>query len=128
MSERALPGRDRHTRVACLDEPGAGGACHQYAVQDVTDTDSDGRGRVLGFVSFQDGPIGEVGVNGVHNEDLLAIVVDRLQHFQAGEFRCRENAIALTKIEEALLWLGSRTKRRSDAGVEGTHEKMEGEG
>jgi len=42
-----------------------------------------------------------------------------LQEFKAENF---ENAIAITKLEEALLWLNSRTKRREQAEVEGTHE------
>ena len=53
-------------------------------------------GAALATVLFQDGPVAEVGVNGCHNEDLIAIVIDRLQHFQRGDFACRENALALT--------------------------------
>lgn len=39
-----------------------------------------------------------------------------------GEFKCRENACAITKIEEALLWLRKRTMGRENRSVEGTHE------
>lgn len=59
-------------------------------------------------IKFQKGSIEEAGKNGCHNEDLLMIVLDRLQAFQEGELKCRENAIAITKIEEALLWLEKR--------------------
>lgn len=76
---------------------------------------------VLGVIHFQEGPIKECGVNGVCNEDLLNIVIDRLEHFQNSEFNCRENAIAITKLEEALLWLRKRTMSREQRGVEGTH-------
>ena len=41
----------------------------------------------------------EAGKNGIHNEDLLVIVIDRLRGFQSGPFKCRENAIAITKLE-----------------------------
>lgn len=71
-------------------------------------------------LNFQVGPIGEVGVNGVTNEALLAIVLDRLGFFQQGEFKCRENALAITKIEEGMLWLFARTLARIHRGVEGT--------
>ena len=54
------------------------------------------------------------------NEDLIAIVIDRMQGFQSGQFKCRENAVALTKLEEALMWLRKRTQDREDRGVEGT--------
>jgi hypothetical protein len=74
-------------------------------------------------IDFQEGPIKEVGVNGVTNEDLLAMVLTRLEHFQESDFRCRENAIAITKIEESLLWLKKRTLDRETRNVEGTHIK-----
>jgi hypothetical protein len=74
-------------------------------------------------VHFQEGPIKECGVNGVCNEDLIAMVICRLEHFQKSEFNCRENAMAITKLEEALLWLRKRTMGRENRGVEGTHEK-----
>jgi len=76
----------------------------------------------LAEINFQNGAIKEVGVNGVMNEDLLAMVIVRLQHFQDTEYACKENAMAITKLEEALLWLRKRTMGREQRGVEGTHE------
>lgn len=102
--------------IKVIDEPGAGGANHQYQV-----TTPDG--RVNMHIDFQNGPINENGVNGVTQEVLLAIVIDRLRAFQAGQFACRENALALTKIEEAQHWLLHRTRQRMARGVEGTHQK-----
>ncbi len=78
--------------------------------------------RILKTIEFQYGPILEAGVNGVMDENLLAIVRHRLQEFQKGEFSCRENAIAITKLEEALLWLNKRKADREARGVEGTHK------
>jgi len=51
-------------------------------------------------------------VNGISNEALLAIVEDRLKGFQSGQYACRENALALTKLQEAMMWLHSRTRER----------------
>lgn len=79
--------------------------------------------KPLGIIDFQEGPIKECGVNGVCNEDLLAMVICRLEHFQNSEFSCRENAVAITKLEEALLWLRKRTMGRENRGVEGTYIK-----
>ena len=73
-------------------------------------------------IHFQEGPIKECGVNGVCNEDLIAMVICRLEHFQKSEFACRENALAITKLEEALLWLRKRTMSRENRGTEGTHK------
>lgn len=72
-------------------------------------------------IHFQEGPIKECGVNGVCNEDLINMVIERLEHFQNTEFKCRENALAITKLEEALLWLRKRTMSREQKGIEGTH-------
>lgn len=77
----------------------------------------------LAEIHFQEGPIKENGVNGVMNEDLIAMVITRLEHFQKSEFACRENALAITKLEEALLWLRKRTIGREKRGVEGTNIK-----
>jgi hypothetical protein len=77
----------------------------------------------VGEVNFQCGPIKEVGVNGVMNEDLIAMIITRLEHFNQSDFRCRENSMAITKLEEALLWLRKRTIGRENRGVEGTHIK-----
>lgn len=76
---------------------------------------------LLAEIHFQEGPIKECGVNGVMNEDLLVMVIRRLEGFQNSEFKCRENACAITKLEEALLWLRKRTMGRENRGVEGTH-------
>lgn len=73
-------------------------------------------------IRFQDGPIQEHGVNGVGIENVLEVCRVRLQMFQEGPFKCRENALAITKIEEALLWLGARTALRQEQGVEGTNQ------
>ena len=87
------------------------------------DAKDDSPAGEFGHVQFQNGPVKEFGVNGCHQEDLLAIVIDRLQSFQAGEFSCRENALALTKLEEAMHWLNHRTNARIARGVEGTNTK-----
>ena len=71
-------------------------------------------------VNFQEGPIKENGVNGVCNEDLIAMVIARLESFQQSPYSSRDNAMAITKLEEALLWLRKRTIGRENRGVEGT--------
>jgi len=73
-------------------------------------------------IKFQEGPIKERGINGCHNEDLIAIVIDRLQSFQESSYECKENAMAITKLEEALLWLRKRTDDRIKRNVEGTSQ------
>lgn len=110
--------------IDVLDEPGQGGACHKYMVQPINQSNNQPSGAVNPFtIHFQNGPIKDFGVNGCQQEDLLVIVIDRLQSFQAGAFACRENAIALTKCQEALMWLEKRTADRKKRGVEGKNMK-----
>ncbi len=118
---------DDPIEIEVIDEPGNGGACHIYRINQGPPP-SEGhdpmseRPSPYTDIHFQNGPIGEVGINGIDNESLLAIVEHRLQGFQSGSYSCRENAIALTKIQEALHWLHHRTSGRIDRGVEGTSE------
>ena len=93
-------------------------APHHFDVATATEPQN-----VLCKVDFQEGPIKENCVNGLCNEDLIAMVICRLEHFQKSEYACRENALAITKFEEGLLWLRKRTMGREQRGVEGTSGK-----
>ena len=117
----------RAIRITC-DEPSPNGgkASHSYelVVQRGSTSSGDPSSPTdVTVIRFQDGPIREVGVNGVTMEALLAILADRLRGFQSGPYACRENALALTKLEEARMWLNERTRERAARGVDGTHEK-----
>lgn len=57
--------------------------------------------------------------DGTTNEELLAVLIDRL-YFLKKKLPSRETSCAITKAEEALLWLNKRTADRKDRGVEGT--------
>ena len=115
-------GTNEAIRITAEDEPGCGGANHKYHCTKYQQSDDKAPGFCY-VIDFQNGPIAEVGVNGITNEVLLAILIDRLQGFQKGDFACRENALALTKLEEGAHWLNHRTQARIARGVEGTHQK-----
>jgi hypothetical protein len=119
------PANDRLT-IRVMDGPGAGGAHHRYDIcgyDDSLNPSTPEHDEIVPGVTilFQNGTIPDAGVNGVTHEALLAIVADRLRSFQAGPYSCKENACALTHIEEALHWLHWRTLKRMQRGVEGTH-------
>jgi hypothetical protein len=116
-------------KIVVLDEPGAGGANHRYNIdwydglkRDLPDSKNTAS-RAECFIGFQDGPIKEMGVNGVTQEALLAIVIDRLRSFQAGPFACQDNEDALRACQVALGKLQQRTLARIKRGVEGTNQK-----
>ena len=107
------------------DEKAEGGASHLYAIKYAGPATCAGQygeniyPDVDVRIHFQKGAMKEVGFNGISDEALIAIVIDRLRGFQSGPFSCRENALALTKLEEAMMWLDHRTRDRMARGVEG---------
>lgn len=123
------PANDK-LQILATDAPGSGGANHLYQITGFnTETNEScpfkeryGKPSDHTTILFQNGPIGEKGVNGITQEVLLAICIDRLRSFQAGKFACRENAVALTHLETAQMWLQKRTRDRMTRGVEGTHK------
>lgn len=71
--------------------------------------------------TVQSGPIKEFGVNGCQIDDVIAWAKEKIEVFQQA-FPCRENAIVLTKLDEALLWLMKRKMDREKRGVEGQNK------
>lgn len=64
------------------------------------------------------GPLKTVN-DGTTNEEVLRVLIDRLR-VMGNKVASRENSIAITKCEEALMWLEKRTQDRKSRGVEGT--------
>lgn len=134
ITDHVLPGLNEAITISVLDEPGQGGACHEYALN-VTAEKLPSYAEALKVlpngsvtfnactIRFQNGPIKEFGVNGISQEALLAIVIDRLRSFQAGDYACPDNAEALAHLQGALKCLQRRTRERMARGVEGTNIK-----
>ena len=72
--------------------------------------------------TIQDGPVRESGVNGCQVDTLIHAAKEILSGLNKN-FPCRENAIAITKLDEAIHWLDHRTKDREERGVEGRSEE-----
>lgn len=126
ITDHKLNGLNDALQITVLDEPGQGGACHEYVIDLMAEpgaTPAITSETTRTFINFQNGPILEAGINGVSGEALVAVVIDRLRSFQAGPFACRDNAVAITKLEEAMMWLQKRTRDRLSRGVEGTNQK-----
>ena len=109
--------REKLNTIFATDEKGNGGAYHNYLI-DL----QDGNKQVP--IDFQNGARKlPDSIHGVLDTDLLEICRHRLQCFQEGPFASRENAIALTHIEEALMWLNRRVEDRIERNVLGTNNK-----
>lgn len=71
-------------------------------------------------IGFQNGPVKEVGVTGVQNEHLLAILIHRTKILNE-RFPCEQNETALRHMKLAINAFQSRTADRTSRGVEGTN-------
>lgn len=113
--------REKLNDVYSLDEKGSGGAHHKYLICEEGGNEHEG---VFAEIHFQNGARKEsTSIHGVIDTDLLEIVRDRLKAFQAGPFSSRENACALTHIEEALMWMNRRVEDRIERDVLGRSKK-----
>lgn len=113
-------------------ETGVGGASHDYMIVKAGSAKYDEKENtltinpedILETIRFQEGARKDANaVHGVLDSDLLEIVRDRLRGFQNGKFATRENACALTHIEEALMWMNKRVEDRIERNVLGTYNK-----
>jgi hypothetical protein len=62
---------------------------------------------------------GKLVHDGITNEELLLVLLDRMRYLQ-GKLPCRENSLAITKLEEARFWLHDRTRKRVAQKIETT--------
>ena len=112
--------RENLNLVYAVGEKGNGGAYHKYMI--VADKGLMEPKEMI--IEFQHGPrLSPEAEHGVVTSDLLEICRDQLTSFQQGTMATRENAIALTHIEEALLWLNKRVEDRIEREVLGTMNK-----
>ena len=96
---------------------------------DADDNPAGGTTSGVGFsIDWQDGPLAGGEPTGAQVEEIIDACVGRLEFFQRSRFRCRENALAVTKLQEARHWLDARTASRKLAGVEGSNEQRDSEG
>lgn len=60
---------------------------------------------------------------GFFSETLIQTVKQQLEAVNVGELASRETSMAITKLDEALMWLGKRAEDRKLRGVQGTYQK-----
>lgn len=93
-----------------------------------SDYEQDDKNRFIAFapegmsVVLQRGAVKELGVNGAQIDDVLTVCLSFLRGVNT-KVPCRENSVAITKLEECLMWLGARTADRERRGVEGESER-----
>lgn len=112
------PGLNERLTVTPLRD---GPVCNNYLIKD--SLEQEGKTPFEQTIKFQDGPVPEVGVTGVSIESVIAVLIHRLEDFQAGPFSCVENHSAIFHLELAMKSLQHRTADRVARGVEGTMAK-----
>lgn len=130
ITDHQLNELNRLLDLTAVDEAQEGGQSNAYEIR--LNVPAGSRLANMLRLDFQNGPVGSAAdLNGISMEVLLAILIDRLKGFQgmnssvtgkAAPHACRENAIALTHLEDALNWLRKRTLDRQARGVENTRK------
>ena len=69
-------------------------------------------------IKFQNGAM-ELGRNGAITEEILDMLIEHFQFFQKGKYACRENALVITKLEEARHWVLHRKQLREAQDLKG---------
>jgi hypothetical protein len=103
------------TLEARVVEPG-----HNYCVNCLWEDDGQVFTDYMASLEFQNGPVNEAGINGIQNEPVIAILIDRLK-FLDSKFPSYHNKMAIISLESALQHLINRTKDRIERGVEGVN-------
>lgn len=78
-------------------------------------------GQTIQFIENRQNERGEFEMvnDGTTNEEVAAILIDRLQGLHA-KLPSKQSAYAITKFQDGLFWLNNRTDERKARGVEGT--------
>lgn len=111
----------QNPKIIGLIVPGATYLLPTYHV--TNDGIVDGEGQYLHFCkgAKDDESIGRQ--EGVFVESLLKLVSIHLAAVNVGDLASRETSLAITKVDEALLWLDKRKEDRMLRGVHQTYKK-----
>ncbi len=110
------------------DHAKGGGASHNYRIAiDITGSrlavESGCTGKTdetVATIQFQHGPRNEDDSKpGITEAALYAVLIDRLEAFQAGPFACSSNAHQLAHLRDALRLTRERVDERAERGVLG---------
>lgn len=100
--ENTFP-RNYFTYVEVLDEGvDTNYVLHDFDIKNALDD------SLLTSIHFQQGDPFEVGVNGIRNEDLLRILIERVSSFKKSNPNDFENDNALSRLYEAYWWLSQK--------------------
>lgn len=83
----------------------------------------DGDGITIVFCKGNKEDESALRQEGVFTETLLQTVKQYLESVNVGALANQEDSMAITKIDEALMWINKRAEDRKTRGVQGTYKK-----
>lgn len=84
---------------------------------------ADGEGMTIKFCKGNREDESIFRQEGLFTETLIQVAKQYLESVNVGELASRDTAMAITKLDEALLWIGKRASDRELRGVQGTYKK-----
>lgn len=83
----------------------------------------DGTGVAMQFCKGNKADETAYRQEGVFTESLIQLAKQHLEAVNVGELATRETSVAITKLDEALMWLNKRAEDRKLREVQGTYQK-----
>lgn len=100
------------------------GAAYEVPIYSVTNVGLVDAGKT--YIGFCKGNKEDEGIprrTGFFTETLIAVAKKYLEENNIGELSSRETSMAITKLDEALMWIQKRADDRKNRGVQGTYQK-----
>jgi hypothetical protein len=105
-------------------EPVIPGATYNLPTYTVTNNGiEDGKGIEIKFCKGNKDDENLLRQEGLFTETLIQTAKEYLESVNVGELSSRETSMAITKLDEALLWIGKRAEDRKLRGVQATYQK-----
>lgn len=100
------------------------GRSYEIPTYKVTDNGiEDGAGTVIKFCKGDKSNPETFRQEGVFTETLIQVAKEYLEAVNKGDLASREASMAITKLDEALMWINKRAQDRIDRGVQSTYKK-----
>lgn len=83
----------------------------------------DGAGATVKFCKGDKSNLDVFSQEGIFTESLIQLAKQYLESVNKGQLATRETSMAITKLDEALLWIDKRAQDRALRNVQGTYQK-----
>lgn len=100
------------------------GATYKIPTYEITNNGvEDGAGLILHFCKGNKEDESKLRQEGVFTETLIKLAKTYLESVNVGEMSTRETSTAISKLDEALMWIQKRTDDRILRNVQNTYQK-----